>query len=69
MILSLSLVRRLRPVPRQRGALGRWLADVDSLHRQRVHLARLDDRLLRDVGLTPGDVARELARPYSAASW
>ena len=29
----------------------RWIAD-------RSRLAELDDRILRDIGLTPGDVAR-----------
>ena len=32
--------------------------------RQRRALARLDARLLADVGLTPGGAARECAKPF-----
>ena len=32
--------------------------------RQRRHLAELDDRLLKDIGLTSGDVARETRKPF-----
>lgn len=32
--------------------------------RQRRHLASLDDRLLRDVGLTRADATRETAKPF-----
>jgi uncharacterized protein YjiS (DUF1127 family) len=31
---------------------------------QRRALAALDDRMLKDMGLTPDDVAREIARPF-----
>ena len=34
-----------------------------GLHRQRKQLARLDDRLLRDIGLTAAEAAQEAARP------
>ncbi len=32
--------------------------------RQRQHLLQLDDRLLRDIGLTREDVEREAAKPF-----
>jgi len=31
---------------------------------QRHHLASLDDHALRDLGLTPGDVVREVDKPF-----
>jgi uncharacterized protein YjiS (DUF1127 family) len=34
----------------------RWL--------QRQDLAELDDHLLRDIGISPNDVARECAKPF-----
>ena len=38
----------------------RW----QELARQRRALARLDDRMLKDVGLSRADVARELGRRF-----
>ena len=32
--------------------------------RQRLALARLDDRMLRDIGLTAADVEAELTKPF-----
>ncbi len=32
--------------------------------RQRLALARLDDRMLRDIGLTSADVEGELTKPF-----
>jgi len=32
--------------------------------RDRTALARLDSRMLRDIGLTPSDVMREINRPF-----
>jgi uncharacterized protein YjiS (DUF1127 family) len=32
--------------------------------RQRVALARLDDRMLRDIGLTAADVEGEVSKPF-----
>ncbi|MFQ5545373.1 MAG: DUF1127 domain-containing protein [Acidiferrobacterales bacterium] len=40
-------------------ALGWW-----DRTRQRQHLLQLDDRLLKDVGLTRADVERETAKPF-----
>lgn len=41
---------------------GPSLTDILALHRQRVQLASLTDRELRDMGLTPDDVTQELTR-------
>ena len=40
--------------------LGRWTA----LYRQRHHLAELDDRMLRDIGLSRADVQTEIVKPF-----
>jgi uncharacterized protein YjiS (DUF1127 family) len=32
--------------------------------RQRRHLAELDDRLLRDIGVSRADVEGEISRPF-----
>lgn len=37
-----------------------WLERV----RQRRHLAELDDRLLRDIGLSRAEVEQEISRPF-----
>ena len=39
-----------------------WPLSVWALQRERRALQRLDDHLLRDVGLTRGDVTSELAK-------
>jgi uncharacterized protein YjiS (DUF1127 family) len=52
------------------GLGGRWLALLQALERRheaartRRHLARLDDRLLRDIGLSRADVGPELPAPF-----
>jgi uncharacterized protein YjiS (DUF1127 family) len=40
--------------------LGRWIAR----HEQRQSLLELDDRLLRDIGISRGDARREAERPF-----
>ncbi|SDE50736.1 DUF1127 domain-containing protein [Limimaricola pyoseonensis] len=44
---------------------GRWprLRDLLALRRQRNHLARLDDHLLNDIGLTRHQAMMEAERP------
>lgn len=39
-----------------------WIWQARS--RQRKHLASLDDRMLKDIGLTADDVRRECAKPF-----
>lgn len=38
----------------------RW----EERRRERRHLARLDDRLLRDIGLSAADVQSEIDKPF-----
>lgn len=42
------------------GVVELWLAR----RRQRLDLGRLDDRMLKDLGLTRADVARETGKPF-----
>jgi uncharacterized protein YjiS (DUF1127 family) len=58
---ALRHVRIPRPRLTVRGVLG-FLAAADARHRTRKNLRDLDDHLLRDIGLTRGDVAAELRR-------
>jgi uncharacterized protein YjiS (DUF1127 family) len=53
--------QHIRPRFGFRAALD-WLAAHDARHRARLDLGRLDPHLLRDIGLTEGDVALELRR-------
>ena len=54
-------VRLTRPRLSVRGIL-RFLVDMDSRYRARAQLQELDDKMLRDMGLTRADVAEELRR-------
>lgn len=40
--------------------LGNWY----DRWQQRQHLADLDDHILRDIGISPGAVERECAKPF-----
>lgn len=42
----------------------RFLVRSARLRRTRDHLARLDDRALRDVGLNPADARKESQKPF-----
>ena len=57
--------------PRRRGNLAGWLSDVLALvriwhrrARERDQLAHLDLRMLRDIGVTPSEAARECDKPF-----
>ena len=51
-----------RPRLAVRGVLDR-IAAADARYRDRANLRRLDDRMLRDMGVTRADVETELRRP------
>ena len=42
---------------------GVWLLDLEERRRQRAALMGLDDRLLKDIGLSRADVEREWNTP------
>jgi uncharacterized protein YjiS (DUF1127 family) len=39
------------------------LVQADARHRRGLHLRQLDDRMLRDMGISRADVDREIRRP------
>ena len=56
-----------RPAERLRAALSSVILTLlrwQELARQRRALARLDDRMLKDLGLTRADALREAGRPF-----
>lgn len=55
-------VRHPWPRPSVRGMLD-WLIAIDARYRQRRALETLDDRMLRDIGVTRGEVDQEIRRP------
>jgi uncharacterized protein YjiS (DUF1127 family) len=55
-------VRLARPRLTARGLLA-FLAGLDARWRARVRLVELDDRTLRDIGVSRADIAAELRRP------
>jgi uncharacterized protein YjiS (DUF1127 family) len=56
-----SLVRARSSAPRP--SWGAWLLGLLGCGRSRRRLAELDDRMLRDVGLTREEAGREAGRP------
>ncbi len=54
-----------QPLPQVKRRVGLWarLWQTRSLRQQRLHLAQLDDHLLRDIGLTNAAAAEESRRP------
>jgi uncharacterized protein YjiS (DUF1127 family) len=60
-VARLGLARRVRD-----GAAlaGEWLATWIGRQRQREILAGLDERMLRDIGLTPDAYARAVTKPF-----
>lgn len=61
MYMTATLPRAVRSLP----LLAR-LAGWHACARSRVHLSRLDDTLLTDLGLTRDEVRRECAKPFWA---
>lgn len=65
-------VTSLTQRPHATSSRARWLLTdlLDLVHtwtdvaKQRRHLASMDDRMLRDIGLSRADVAREIDRPF-----
>jgi len=66
---------RIAPGRARRRAIGRSLGRaLNFVHatmqgwrqrsRERAELARLDDRMLRDIGMTRGDVWQEINKPF-----
>jgi uncharacterized protein YjiS (DUF1127 family) len=45
-------------------SLVEYLARLQARSRDRQMLQKLDDRLLKDIGVTRADVERELAKPF-----
>ena len=60
-VLPLSTLGKLHVLG---SAIGMWL----ERSRQRMALAELDDRLLRDIGVTSAQARREAAKPFWSAS-
>lgn len=54
--------RALRAIARGMRGIARWCGRQAALRRQRVALGRLDDRLLRDIGLDRAAAEREAAK-------
>ena len=49
---------------RSAGRLAAWCARCYARYEQRRDLSELDERLLKDVGISPADAARESAKPW-----
>ena len=72
---GMAMGRVARVMPQRRRNAGRSLRQALNLaaatmrqwarrRRERAELARLDDRMLRDIGVTPGDAWREINKPF-----
>ena len=61
MYMTATLPRAARTI-----SLMARLVGMYECARSRVHLARLDDAMLDDLGLSRADVARETAKPFWA---
>ena len=59
------------PASVSRGGFGRFLTGVvtrlaewQERSEQRLHLAGMDDRMLKDIGVSSVDAARESSKPF-----
>lgn len=59
----MSTLARALPRARTPRSIARWLRGALSLRRQRSRLADLDDRILRDIGITRAEAEAEANRP------
>lgn len=59
-----ALPAQMPPLSRLLVTVALTLAAWDSRHRGRRALARLDDHLLRDIGLNEGRAASEATKPF-----
>jgi uncharacterized protein YjiS (DUF1127 family) len=50
-------------VPRRRSAMG-WLLEAWERRRTRDYLTQLDDRMLKDIGVTRVEARREASKPF-----
>jgi uncharacterized protein YjiS (DUF1127 family) len=46
------------------GVFRRWCGVVLARRRQRIELAALEDHLLKDIGVSRDEAAREAAKPW-----
>jgi uncharacterized protein YjiS (DUF1127 family) len=53
-----------RAAARRRPFVRYTLQQWGRRRRERAELARLDDRMLRDIGITRGDVWQEINKPF-----
>lgn len=59
-----ALVACVRLADRALLAVAQGIWDAQMRARERAHLAELDDRCLRDMGITRYDVAMEADKPF-----
>jgi uncharacterized protein YjiS (DUF1127 family) len=59
-----GLLALLRLLARARGAAAGIVREWRRRSRDRAQLAMLDDRMLRDIGITRADVWRECNKPF-----
>ncbi len=58
------ILRALRGLDSVLGAVMNTLSIWDRRHRDRLHLASLDHRMLRDIGISSADVHHEASKPF-----
>ncbi len=51
------------PASRQRSAVG-WIQEAWQRRRTRLYLTQLDDRMLKDIGITRVEAVREADKPF-----